>query len=268
MAEELAELAMEGASLEASLHPHPDGFGPNGSETVELRVATNPGIPASPLRDAASGGELSRIMLALTGLGSGAGAGTLVFDEIDAGIGGSTARTVAERLRRLGAERQVICITHLPQVASLAGAHFRIEKRTEGGRARATVDRVDGDELVAEIVRMLGAEAKRRGRQPPCPRAAGRGLTEELLVSWFPQRVGGGANRERRKTDMETETPEAPEIEELPEDPDTDMPEPDELPEDPDTEMPEPDELPLEDPGEPLPGQVGEPDTEEVQFSG
>jgi DNA repair protein RecN (Recombination protein N) len=158
VAEELAELAMEGASLEASLHPHPDGFSPNGSETVELRVATNPGIPASPLRDAASGGELSRIMLALTGLGSGAGAGTLVFDEIDAGIGGSTARTVAERLRRLGAERQVICITHLPQVASLAGANFRIEKRTEGGRARATVDRVDGDELVAEIVRMLGAK--------------------------------------------------------------------------------------------------------------
>jgi DNA repair protein RecN (Recombination protein N) len=158
VAEELAELAMEGASLEASLHPHPDGFGPNGSESVELRVATNPGIPASPLRDAASGGELSRIMLALTGLGSGAGAGTLVFDEIDAGIGGSTARTVAERLRRLGAERQVICITHLPQVASLAGANFRIEKRTEGGRARATVDRVDGDELVAEIVRMLGAK--------------------------------------------------------------------------------------------------------------
>ena len=158
VAAELAELAMEGASLEVSLHPHPDGFGPNGSETVELRVATNPGIPASPLRDAASGGELSRIMLALTGLGPGAGAGTLVFDEIDAGIGGNTARAAAERLRRLGAERQVICITHLPQVASLAGAHFRIEKRAHAGQARASVDRVDGDELVAEIVRMLGAE--------------------------------------------------------------------------------------------------------------
>ncbi len=82
-------------------------------------------------------------MLALTGLGPGAGAGTLVFDEIDAGIGGHTARAAAERLRRLGADRQVICITHLPQVASLAGA---------------PLDRVDGDELVAEIVRMLGAE--------------------------------------------------------------------------------------------------------------
>ena len=65
---------------------------------------------------------------------------------------------MGERLRRLGAERQVICITHLPQVASLAGAHFRIEKRAHAGQARATVDRVDGDELVAEIVRMLGAE--------------------------------------------------------------------------------------------------------------
>ena len=158
VAAELSELGMEGASLEVSLQPHPDGFGPNGRETVELRVATNPGIPASPLRDAASGGELSRIMLALTGLGKGAGAGTLVFDEIDAGIGGNTARAAGERLRRLGAERQVICITHLPQVASLAGAHFRIEKRASAGQARATVDRVDGEELVAEIVRMLGAE--------------------------------------------------------------------------------------------------------------
>ena len=149
---------MEGASLEVSLDPHPDGFGPSGSETVELCVATNPGIPASPLRDAASGGELSRIMLALTGLGPSAGTGTLVFDEIDAGIGGNTARAVGERLSRLGAERQVICITHLPQVASLADAHFRIEKRADAGQARATVERVDGDELVAEIVRMLGAE--------------------------------------------------------------------------------------------------------------
>jgi DNA repair protein RecN (Recombination protein N) len=157
VAAELSELAMEGASIEVSLDPHPEGFGPNGSEAVELRVSTNPGIPASPLRDAASGGELSRIMLALTGLGPGAGAGTLAFDEIDAGIGGNTARAVGERLRRLGSERQVICITHLPQVASLAEAHFRIEKRASGGRATATVDRVDGDELVAEIVRMLGA---------------------------------------------------------------------------------------------------------------
>jgi DNA repair protein RecN (Recombination protein N) len=154
---ELAELAMEGASLEVALAAYPDGLGANGAEAVELRVATNPGIPASPLREAASGGELSRIMLALTGLGPGAGAETLVFDEIDAGIGGKTARVVGERLRRLGGERQVICLTHLPQVASQASAHFRISKRTEGARAEAMVERVHGDELVAEIVRMLGA---------------------------------------------------------------------------------------------------------------
>jgi len=158
VAAELTDLAMDGARLEVVLDPHPDGFGPSGAETVELLVATNPGMPTSPLKDAASGGELSRIMLALTGLASGDGDRTLVFDEVDAGIGGSTARAVGERLRDLAAGRQGLCITHLPQVASLASTHFRIEKRAERGEARATVERVAGDELVAEIVRMLGAE--------------------------------------------------------------------------------------------------------------
>jgi DNA repair protein RecN (Recombination protein N) len=157
VAAELDRLAMAGASLEVALAPHPDGFGPNGAEEIELRLAPNPGIEAAPLRDAASGGELSRVMLALTGLGQGAGAGTLVFDEIDAGIGGSTARTVGERLRDLGEGRQVICITHLPQVASLAATHFRIEK-DRGEPARATVERLDGEGIVEEIGRMLGGE--------------------------------------------------------------------------------------------------------------
>ncbi|MFL5892355.1 MAG: DNA repair protein RecN [Solirubrobacterales bacterium] len=158
VAKELNALAMEGASVDVKLEPHPDGFGPNGSETVEFLVATNPGIPASPLRDAASGGELSRIMLALTSLGAAGGAGTVVFDEIDAGIGGNTARAVGEKLRALGTERQLICITHLPQVASQANAHFRIVKESARGSSKATVERVDGEELVAEIVRMLGAD--------------------------------------------------------------------------------------------------------------
>jgi DNA repair protein RecN (Recombination protein N) len=158
VAGELAELAMDGATLEVSLEPHEDGFGPNGAESVELRVATNPGIPPSPLRDAASGGELSRVMLALTGLGPGGGASTLAFDEIDAGVGGNTARAVGERLRKLSSERQVICITHLPQVASLATTHFRVAKEVARGASVATVERVDGEELVAEICRMLGAD--------------------------------------------------------------------------------------------------------------
>jgi DNA repair protein RecN (Recombination protein N) len=159
VAEELGRLAMPGASLELALEPHADGFGPNGAESVELLLAPNPGIEPAPLRDAASGGELSRVMLALTGLGSAAGAGTLVFDEIDAGVGGETARVVGERLRALGEGRQVLCITHLPQVASLAGTHFRLHKDVAGERATAGVERLDGEGVVAEIRRMLGGEA-------------------------------------------------------------------------------------------------------------
>jgi DNA repair protein RecN (Recombination protein N) len=158
-AEELAQLAMDGATLEIALEPHAGGAGPSGAEAVELRVATNPGMPVAPLRDAASGGELSRLMLALCGLGPAAGAPTLVFDEIDAGVGGKTARAVGERLRALGAERQVVCITHLPQVASLAETHFRIFKTAGAEAALATVEPVEGDSLVAEIVRMLGSDA-------------------------------------------------------------------------------------------------------------
>jgi DNA repair protein RecN (Recombination protein N) len=158
VAVELDSLAMSGATLEVVLEPHPDGYGPSGRETVELRVAPNPGIEAAPLRDAASGGELSRVMLALSGLGQAASAGTMVFDEIDAGIGGNTARVVGERLRALGEGRQVVCITHLPQVASLADVHFRLEKELAGDKAVARVERLDGDGVVEEIRRMLGGE--------------------------------------------------------------------------------------------------------------
>jgi DNA repair protein RecN (Recombination protein N) len=167
VAGELAELAMEGASLEVVLEPVStdgdggEGYAAGGRETVELQLATNAGMPAGPLRDAASGGELSRVMLALSGLGAGGAAPTLVFDEIDAGVGGNTARSVGERLRGLGDSRQVICITHLPQVASLAGTHFRIEKSdSSGAGTRAEVELVEGEELVAEICRMLGADRR------------------------------------------------------------------------------------------------------------
>jgi DNA repair protein RecN (Recombination protein N) len=158
VAEELERLAMPGAKLEVALEPHPDGHGPSGTETVELRLAPNPGLEPAPLRDAASGGELSRVMLALSGVGGGAGAATLVFDEIDAGVGGKTARAVGERLRALGEGRQVLCITHLPQVASLAETHFTLEKDLSGKRATAAVRRLDGESVVEEIRRMLGGE--------------------------------------------------------------------------------------------------------------
>ncbi|HEU4905977.1 MAG TPA: DNA repair protein RecN [Solirubrobacterales bacterium] len=155
----LEGLAMPGAELEVELEPHAAGYGPHGRESVELRISPNPGMAPAPLRDAASGGELSRVMLALTGLGAGAGAGTLVFDEIDAGVGGKTARIVGERLRALGDDRQVLCITHLPQVASLAPTHFRLEKDLSGETAAATVQRLDGEGVVEEIRRMLGGES-------------------------------------------------------------------------------------------------------------
>ena len=158
VAAELEQLSMAGASLEVVLEPHPDGYSAAGRETVELRVAPNPGIAPAPLRDAASGGELSRVMLALSGLGQGASAGTMVFDEIDAGIGGNTARVVGERLRALSRGRQVVCITHLPQVASLADTHFRLEKDVSGAEASASVEHLEGEGVVAEIRRMLGGE--------------------------------------------------------------------------------------------------------------
>jgi len=158
VAKELERLAMPAARLEVVLESHPDGFGLGGSETVELKLAPNPGLEPAPLRDAASGGELSRVMLALSGFGGGAGAATLVFDEIDAGVGGKTARAVGERLRVLGEGRQVLCITHLPQVASLADTHFTLEKDLSGERARASVRRLDGEDVVEEILRMLGGE--------------------------------------------------------------------------------------------------------------
>jgi DNA repair protein RecN (Recombination protein N) len=159
VAKDLEGLAMPGARMEVELEPHAEGFGPHGRETVELLISPNPGLAPAPLRDAASGGELSRVMLALSGLGEAAGAPTLVFDEIDAGVGGKTARVVGERLRALGDGRQVLCITHLPQVASLAPTHFRLEKDVAGERAAATVERLAGEEVVEEIRRMLGGES-------------------------------------------------------------------------------------------------------------
>jgi len=167
--ERLDGLAMEGASFEARLSLR-DGYGPAGGDEVEFLIAPNPGVPAGPLRETASGGELSRVMLALMGVAAEAGPRTLVFDEVDAGIGGQTARAVGEQLRDLAAGRQIICITHLPQIASLADRHFTIVKDTSGETARTTVARLERGDVVGELVRMLGAEdgdaaARRHARE-------------------------------------------------------------------------------------------------------
>ena len=128
-----------------------------------MRIAANPGSPPAPLREVASGGELSRVMLALMSVAHDepaadtAESALLVFDEIDAGIGGHTARAVGEHLRSLSEGRQILCITHLPQVAALAQRHFTIVKDTTVEPARTTVSTLDGDQVVGELVRMLGA---------------------------------------------------------------------------------------------------------------
>lgn len=156
---DLDELAMAGAEFSIELVPNPDGPGPSGAESAEFMLAPNPGMAAQPLRDTASGGELSRVMLALTASTAGASDGdrTLVFDEIDAGIGGNTAGAVGDRLREVAAGRQVFAITHLPQVAARAARHFAIIKDTGIEPATAHVAALTGDDLVAEIRRMMGA---------------------------------------------------------------------------------------------------------------
>jgi DNA repair protein RecN (Recombination protein N) len=172
----LGELAMPDAKFEVQLAPRPDGCGPLGADLVELLLAPNPGIPPGPLREIASGGELSRVMLALLSVAHGSAEGSddaaplLVFDEIDAGIGGHTARAVGEHLRDLARGRQILCITHLPQVAALGERHFKIAKDSSTVPASTTVAQCRGDEIVAELVRMLGAgegdhAASRHARQ-------------------------------------------------------------------------------------------------------
>ena len=169
--ERLAELAMADARFEIELSPRAGGCGPRGADTIEMRIAPNAGGPLGPLREVASGGELSRVMLALLSVAHGTlepvagadGAGAmLVFDEIDAGIGGHTARAVGEHLRALSAGRQVLCITHLPQVAALADRHFTIVKDTSVTPATTTVTALGGDDVVGELVRMLGGASEDR----------------------------------------------------------------------------------------------------------
>ncbi len=161
--DQLAALAMADATFEITLStvaPKADG-----ADAAEFVIAPNPGVAAAPLREIASGGELSRVMLALTSaceagasVAGGAPRSTLVFDEIDAGIGGHTARAVGERLRSLADGRQVLCITHLPQIASLGARHFSIVKDTSADPTVTTVLQLAERDVVTELVRMLGAE--------------------------------------------------------------------------------------------------------------
>ena len=221
---------MEAADFEVVIEPRDDP-GPAGAERVELMLAANPGVPAVPIRQAASGGELSRVMLALmtvavvsregtrsarTGAMVSRGTGsartgamvsargrarpgserqarvesrTLVFDEVDAGVGGQTARAVGERLRALGESRQVLCITHLPQIAALADTHFRIEKSAEG---RPRSPRSRRSRATASSRSSCGCWAPRpaTGRRAGTPRSCWRRPERRLSSAARPSRLG------------------------------------------------------------------------------
>jgi DNA repair protein RecN (Recombination protein N) len=130
-----------------------------GTDAVEFLFSANPGEPPRPLHKIASGGEMSRVMLALkTVLATASPVPTLVFDEIDAGLGGRTAHAVGDKLAQLSQHFQVACVTHLPQIASRAQHHLLIEKGIEGERTRVRVTALTGEERVQEIARMLAGE--------------------------------------------------------------------------------------------------------------
>ena len=155
---ELSDLGLPRCGFEVGVSPAKPCE--TGCDEVSFGFAPNPGEPVRPLRLVASSGEISRVMLALkTVLAAHDKVPVLVFDEIDANVGGETARVVGRKLAALGASRQVLCITHLPQVASCAATHFSVRKSVDpDGRTRTSIDRIEGGKRVDEIARMLGGE--------------------------------------------------------------------------------------------------------------
>jgi DNA repair protein RecN (Recombination protein N) len=163
---ELGHLGMKKTKFAVRITQEPgddtlDGkkVGPRGADRVEFLISPNPGEEPRPLARIASGGELSRIMLALkTVLVEGDSIPTLVFDEVDAGIGGAVAEEVGKKLRKVSAKRQVFCITHLPQIASMAGSHYGVSKSVKKDRTGTEVRLLDKKERVDEVARMLGGK--------------------------------------------------------------------------------------------------------------
>ena len=155
MERELRELAMKHAVFTVAFEPLNEPRG-NGMERAEFLFSPNPGEAPKPLARIASGGELSRLMLALKQVHPESDVPTLVFDEVDSGIGGATSALVGEKLKRVAAGQQVLCITHLPQVAAFADSHYLIEKRIADGRTVTAATLLTPEERVAEMARMLG----------------------------------------------------------------------------------------------------------------
>jgi len=156
--EAMQALGMQGGRFAVEVEHQPDAPpSPNGTDRIEFLVAANPGQPLKPLTRVASGGELSRISLAIQVIAARAvSIPTLIFDEVDSGVGGAVAETVGRQLHRLACERQVLCVTHLPQVAAQADHHLQVTKLTGEETARTRVRELSATERVEEIARMLG----------------------------------------------------------------------------------------------------------------
>jgi DNA repair protein RecN (Recombination protein N) len=163
--EELSALAMPHAKITVPVMPQ-DEYGPHGADEVEIRLAAHPGAPALPLAKGASGGELSRVMLAIEVVFAGADpVPTFVFDEVDAGVGGKAAVEIGRRLARLARRAQVIVVTHLPQVAAFADTHLVVEKASDGSVVSSGISRLDDAGRVRELSRMLaGLEDSEHGQ--------------------------------------------------------------------------------------------------------
>jgi len=158
VAGELVPLKLDAARFQTALGQAEPG--PSGTDRVEFEISTNPGTPFGPLTKIASGGEMSRFVLALkVALAEAGSAGTMIFDEIDRGVGGAVASAIGERLARLAKQSQVLVVTHSPQVAARATHHFRIEKTHGPDGTRTSVRRLDSDERREEIARMLSGAA-------------------------------------------------------------------------------------------------------------
>ncbi len=153
---ELKELYMEKAIFELKIQSDPDNFQKNGVDKVEFYISTNPGEPVKPLSKIASGGELSRIMLALKSIFSKhQGVTSIIFDEVDTGVSGRVAQSIAEKIYNVSTGSQVLCISHLPQVAAMADTHLYIAKEIRNGRTKTSVTPLTRDEKAKEIGRMI-----------------------------------------------------------------------------------------------------------------
>ncbi|WP_310463100.1 DNA repair protein RecN [Sphaerotilus sp.] len=181
-------LGMAGGRFEIALEPLPEPQS-HGLESAEFLVAGHAGSTPRPLGKVASGGELSRIALAIAVTTSqqrqarGTGAATLIFDEVDSGVGGAVADTVGRLMRRLGSERQVLAVTHLPQVAACADTHLLVSKASEAGRTRSDIRTLDPAERIGEIARMLGGQARSDAGQ-----AHAREMLAAVDIRFQPQR--------------------------------------------------------------------------------